>query len=288
MKIQFLFALFGLCAYLFSFSSIASSGLDRCSLDRKETLQIACTYQCNKWVIRGLYRQAKRNGYNIKVSNIFNKSVDLKSFDAFILPGGADINPSYYINEVIEPQLRDLIRKRDYLVNYSVEGKKRDPFEYNFLKKYFADQSMKSTPVLGICRGMQMLTVSQGIPLYIDIKTEFGISNRIWKLDKTRMNTRNSVVSKLMRRKKFRAVELHHQGLRLDYFRRHKEKWPHLAVTGTSNRDRIAEVLEFSNRPVLGVQFHPEYTFGRVRRSIFNWVLRSACHNHNQQKEGQI
>lgn len=288
MKLNFFLPAITIVVYLFSFSSWSKDKTQVCKMSNEDVLQIACTYQCNKWVLKGLHRQAKRNGYKIKVTNIFNQSIDLKQFDGYILPGGADINPSYYINEVIEPALRDLIRQQDYLVNYTVEGKERDPYEYNFLKKYFSDEKLKSTPVLGICRGMQMLTVSQGIPLYIDIKTEFGIRNRIWAVDKIKVNSKDSLIAKTVGRKSFRGVELHHQGLRLDYFRRNQEMWPHLQVTGTSNRDRIAEVLEFSNRPVLGVQFHPEYTFGKVRRSLFNWILRSSCENHNQNKRGKI
>lgn len=286
MRTNILVVVIGLYAYLFSFSSWSATSNSSCKLRSDQTLEIACTYECNKWVKRALRKRAKRNGYRINISNIFNKTVDLSTFDGFVIPGGADINPDYYIKEVVEPDLKVLLRQRDHLVNYTTEGKKRDPFEFNFLKKYFKDQSLASTPILGICRGMQVLTVSQGIPLFIDIQAEFGIKNRIWKLDKVEINDKDSLISKTVQRRSFRGVELHHQGLRLDYFRRHKKTWPHLKVTGTSNKDRIAEVLEFSNRPVLGVQFHPEYTFGKVRRSIFDWILKSAC--ISKSKKGTI
>lgn len=284
MRLKYLVAILALFTYLFSFTSIAKA--NSCKLSKEQTLEIACTWNCNKWVKKALKKRAKKNKYNINITNIFNRSVDLSQFDGFILPGGADINPSYYINEVIEPELQALIRKRDYLVNYTEEGKKRDPFEYNFLKNYFSKESMSSTPVLGICRGMQMLTVSQGIPLVTDIKTEFGIRNRIWALDRVRVTDSRSLIKKIVGRKSFRGVELHHQGLRLDYFNRHRDLWPHLKVTGVSNKKRIAEVLEFSNRPVLGVQFHPEYTFGKVRRSIFDWLLNSSCENKKLKNKG--
>jgi gamma-glutamyl-gamma-aminobutyrate hydrolase PuuD len=65
----------------------------------------------------------------------------------------------------------------------------------------------------------------------------------------------------------------------VDYFKKHKdERWPNINLTALSNRGRIAEVLEWTDRPVLGVQFHPEYTFGKVRRRIFKSFLNQACH----------
>ena len=137
-------------------------------------------------------------------------------------------------------------------------------------------------PLFGICRGMQVLTVSQGIPLYIDIKHELGIKNRRYTLDLVSVNDENSLIKSLMKKSKFRGVELHHQGLHVPYFLKHIENWPHLNLTATSNGGKIGEVLEFSNRPVLGVQFHPEYTFGKVRQNLFKWLLNKACENKTQ------
>ena len=122
-----------------------------------------------------------------------------------------------------------------------------------------------------------MLTATQGIPLYIDIKEELGFKNRRYTLDKVKIIKKDSLIRSLQKRKSFRAVENHHQGLRVDYYQKNINKWPHLEVTAYSNRGRIAEVLEFLNRPVLGVQFHPEYTFGKTRRTTFSWLLNRAC-----------
>ena len=198
--------------------------------------------------------------------------------DAIYIPGGADINPKYYISKV-EKELQEKIKSLDHLVDYSDSGDRRDPFEYELLQKYFSNKSMAKTPILGVCRGMQMLAVSQGIPLYVDIKAELGIRNRRYKLDRVYVQSKDSEIAKIMRKSRFRGVELHHQGPRVDYFNKHKdERWPNINLTALSNRGRIAEVFEWTDRPVLGVQFHPEYTFGKVRRRVFRAFLNQACH----------
>lgn len=270
----------------FQFQANASTkfSADNCTLPKGETITVGCTVDCgrfNKWALR---RYARKNGYKVKIIDLYseNQSPDLSAVDAILIPGGADINPKYYTNNIDE-ELKLHIESLDYLVKYTDEGKRRDQFEYDLVRNYFNSQSESElyTPILGICRGMQMLTASQDIPLYVDIKKELGIKNRRYTLDKVTINNSESLISEIQQRKTFRAVELHHQGLRLDYFRKNRSKWPHLDVTATSNGDKIAEVLEFYNRPVLGVQFHPEYTFGKTRRRVFSWLLKRACIKKN-------
>ena len=123
-----------------------------------------------------------------------------------------------------------------------------------------------------------MLAVSQKIPLIVDIKKEIGIRNRRWTIDRIHVTNPESQIQEELGRDKFWGVQLHHQAIRLDYFEEHKERWPHLEVTAISNGGKIPEALEFYNRPVLGVQFHPEWTFGSVRRGVFDWLLNRACH----------
>lgn len=255
----------------------------KCKLKKNQTLKIGCTKFCGKYNSRALKKFAKKLGYKIQLVNLYTErqALNIKDVDGVLIPGGADINPKYYINK-IEPELQEKIKSLDHLVDYSASGDKRDPFEYRLLQEYFSNPNLKKTPILGICRGMQMLGVSQGIPLYIDLKEELGIKNKRYKLDKVRTQ-RGSAISKIMRKRSFRAVELHHQGPRVDYFKKYKsQRWSHINMSALSNKGKVAEVLEWTNRPVLGVQFHPEYTFGKVRRRIFRWFLNQSCHNKNK------
>lgn len=271
---------------LFSFNSFAKVGEYqtsniKCEMPRGEKLVIGCTNYCgkfNRWAIRWY---AKQLGYKVKVVNLRSnkQSIDFTQVDGILIPGGSDIDPKWYKDRV-SPEMKEHIEKYEHLTKLTNIGEKRDQFEFELVNKYFLNPNSKYQPILGICRGMQVLTASQGIPLYQDIKAELGIKNRIYTLDKVTVQNPESLISEVVGRAKFRAVELHHQGLNISYFNKHKEKWPYLEVTSLSNNGLIAESLEFYNRPVLGVQFHPEYTFGSVRRGIFKWLLKRSCFNH--------
>lgn len=284
----YLSTLFLVLSFLFKVQLEANAATkfaaDSCKLPQGESITVGCTIDCGRFNRWALKRYARKLGYKLNIVNLYseNQTPDLSSVDAILIPGGADINPDYYINNV-EEDLQSHIRNLDYLVVYTSEGRKRDPFEYNLLQQYFnsKDSSVMFTPILGICRGMQMLTVSQGIPLYIDIKKELGIKNRKYNLDKITITDKESLLYSIRGKEKFRAVEIHHQGLRVDYFNKFRERWPHLNVTAYSHKGRIAEGLEFYNRPVLGIQYHPEYTFGKTRKSHFSWLLKRACMKKN-------
>ena len=281
----FFYTLFLVLSFLFKIKLEANAATftsQSCQLRSDQELVIGCTRDCgrfNKWALK---RYARKLGYKITIKDLYskNQTPDISAVDAILIPGGADINPDYYIGHV-EDDLQQHIRNLDHLVDYSSEGRERDPFEYSLLQDYFNSQSLALTPILGICRGMQMLTVSQGIPLYVDIKAELGIRNRRYTLDRIEVQNQESLIYNIRGKSRFRAVEIHHQGLRLDYFNKHRERWPYLEVTATSHKGKIAEVLEFYNRPVLGVQFHPEYTFGKTRKTIFEWLLKRACMKKN-------
>lgn len=257
----------------------------QCELDQDETLVIGCTHKCGRFNNWAINRYAKKLGYKVRTVNLNNKnsSIDYTQVDGILIPGGVDIDPKYYIDKVT-PEMRSHIEKLKHLANLTENGELRDAHEFDLLTKYFSNKKSTTQPLLGICRGMQAISVSQGLPLYLDIKTELGIKNRRYTLDTIRVTHPNSLLKEIMGRDKFRGVELHHQGINMSYYNQHKKSWPHLQVTSLSNKSLVAESVEFTDRPVLGVQFHPEYTFGKVRRSVFNWLLKRACFNKKSQR----
>lgn len=253
--------------FLISFSVFGYTG---------EKLTIGCATKCDVFFHYALKKVARMKNVQIEIVDISRQGPDisLKKFDGIIFPGGADIDPKYYLSEV-EPELQEYTKSRDHLVKYTKEGERRDPIEYNLLKAYFSNDSLKTLPILGVCRGMQMLAVSQGIPLYVDIKTELGIRNRRYLYDRIHLEAGNTLMNDLFQNS-FLGFERHHQGIRVSYFQKHSDRWPNLSITAYSNNGLIAESLEFSDRPVLGVQFHPENDFGFERNRIFGWLIEKA------------
>lgn len=261
--------------------SIHNTGNIKCDLNRDQKLVIGCTNYCGKFNRWALRRYAKRLGYEVELINLRSnkQTVDYTAVDGILIPGGSDINPARYI-ATANDDIKDYLETVKHLYDPSKIGEVRDEFEFALLEKYFANEESRYQPILGICRGMQVLTVSQGIPLYVDIKTELGIRNRRYTLDRVTVNNPESLMQQTARKKYFRGVKYHHQGLRLDYFLANQDRWPNLEVTSTSNGGKIAESLEFYDRPILGVQFHPEWTlFSRMRTGVFEWFLKRSCFN---------
>lgn len=244
-------------------------------------LTIGCTTKCDIFYKSALKYIAFRHHHKIKILDLSKqKVINWNELDGILLPGGADINPEYYLKSV-EPELVEYTKSLDHLVNYSAEGARRDPFEYKILKDYFSNEDVKDLPILGICRGMQMLAVSQGIPLYVDIKKELGIRNRRYIFDKITIADRDDSLMSELFRHSFWAFKQHHQGLRVDYFNEHQARWPQIFLSSFSNKGLIAESMEFSDRPILGVQFHSEKDFGFERHSIFSWFVEKAKQRHH-------
>jgi gamma-glutamyl-gamma-aminobutyrate hydrolase PuuD len=267
---------------LFSFSY--SLNVFSCELPKGEKLRIGCSFDCRFFYRFRLNLLALKRGYSLEFVDL-RKEKDLgeslKAIDGILLPGGADIHPLYYLDSV-SSDLREYTKKHLHLVKFSKEGTERDPFEYSLVKKYSEDESLKNVPMLGICRGMQMMAVAQGIPLYLDIKTELGIRNRYNRFDQIEVvslpdSTSSSLMYALYSDHIFKGFKLHHQGIRVPYYDQHSSDFPLARVSAYSNDGKIAEALEYLHRPALGVQFHPERSFSEASDPILGWFLKKSC-----------
>jgi gamma-glutamyl-gamma-aminobutyrate hydrolase PuuD len=275
--------LIGFLSLLFSFSIWAS-----CRLPEDSVLQVGCTYHCDFFYRFRLNSVARHLGYRIQIHDLreaANIESALASMDGVLLPGGADIDPKFYLDQ-ITPELRQYTEANLHLVNFSQEGRDRDPFEYGIVKRYSSNSEYENLPMLGICRGMQMMSVAQGIPLFLDIKTEVGIKNRMNRFDRIHFTDDSSnIMTKVHLNSSVRGFKLHHQGIRVDYYLKHQEVWPQVKVTSWSNGGRIAESLEYKHRPALGVQYHPERSLTGAAAPVFRWFLEKSCEYKNLKEE---
>jgi gamma-glutamyl-gamma-aminobutyrate hydrolase PuuD len=265
----------------FFFIFLASHIHASCKLPAGERIIIGCTYnKCDRATRVRLKGAAATLGHRltfVQLDQNHHAQDILESIDALLISGGADIDPKYYLKDVT-PELQQYTAANLHMVVFTDEGKQRDPFEYHLLKEFLAGkESYKKLPLLGICRGMQMMSVAQGIPLYLDIASELNIPNRYHKFDRIHLTAEDSLMRKLYGNRSFLGWELHHQGIRMDYYNTYKENFPQVKVSSLSNKGLIAESIEYVGYNALGVQYHPELSFPSTTYPIFKWFLTKAC-----------
>jgi putative glutamine amidotransferase len=189
--------------------------------------------------------------------------------DGVLLTGGEDVDPRLYGNG-LPPRLQGT-------VTVTPDGGARDLRELVLIDEVFRQRK----PLLGICRGHQMLNVALGGTLWLDI-----LAQRPRALNHRRMDRRSeivhearltpgSLIAKIVARHRLGVNSTHHQAVA-------RVAGP-LKVAAISN-DGIIEGLEL--RPgaarmlpfLLSVQFHPERLADRYpeHRAIFQ-AFTQAC-----------
>jgi gamma-glutamyl-gamma-aminobutyrate hydrolase PuuD len=250
-------------------------------MPRDQRITIGCSYKCGFLYRFRLRLSALSMGHRLNFVNMRNYAdpkVAMEEVDGVLIPGGADISPHLYLDQVT-PELAEYTKAKIDLVNFTSEGAYRDPYEFSLLQAYSSEGQFERLPLLGICRGMQMMAVSQGIPLYLDIKSELGIKNRINLFDRIEVGEEDSLMRALYGSKRIKGFKLHHQGVRMSYYSQYKEQWPNVRITSTSNAGLIGESIEYLHRPGIGVQYHPEKSFSSAATPLYQWFLTKACEN---------
>ena len=165
----------------------------------------------------------------------------LERCSGLLLTGGGDVHPARYGSN---PDLQIF------------EGidMKRDALELELIKKSIS----LGIPILGVCRGLQILNVSQGGTLYGDLPTQKDtmVKHRCqdYKNCFHRVQvTDGSLIAKTSQVKEGVVNSNHHQGIR--------ELAPNLNAIVFSE-DGLIEAIEVKTTDghpfVLGVQWHPE------------------------------
>jgi putative glutamine amidotransferase len=181
----------------------------------------------------------------------------LDAIDGLILSGGGDIHPIHYNGE-------------DHPEIYGVDDD-RDTFEITLTKLAL----MRKIPVLGICRGMQVLTVATGGRLIPHVPEVFGDSID-HRLDNPRRPIPHEVevlaesrLSELLGKTQMNIVSWHHQAVEL-----HSDVWK---LAARSN-DGLIEALEHSEHPwAIALQWHPELSMQDPAHQRFFRSFIDAC-----------
>lgn len=163
----------------------------------------------------------------------------INRLDGIILIGGVDIHPSYYNEEPIE-QLGEVDSIRDI-------------YDISLIRL----AAHRKLPMLGICRGEQLINVAFGGTLYQDIPTlhpDTTIRHNQEEPSSVPTHIVNllpgSVIAQLTGKTELFTNTHHHQAV--------KQVAPGFQITAWAT-DSIPEAIEsMDGRPIWGVQFHPE------------------------------
>jgi putative glutamine amidotransferase len=182
-----------------------------------------------------------------KREEIFNKVSGL------ILSGGRDVHPSTY-------------GRKDNL-NVCVTHKKRDEVELFLMNSAMRD----SLPILGICRGHQILNAILGGDLYQDIPTQYESDSIILHRDPeeqeyvfhpVQLDTSSSLY-KLYGVHEFEVNSFHHQAVKVQG--RGMKIVAH-APDGLNEASEWAKGIE--DRWIIGVQWHPEKQYQNTSKHL--------------------
>ncbi len=154
--------------------------------------------------------------------------------DGLLLSGGADIDPELYGEEPLNDSVKPL------------------PERTAFEKPLFEAFLKRGKPILGICRGSQLINVCMGGTLWQDLLAQHGWVHMNGEIRHNVYAEEGSVLYKLFG-KQFKSNSTHHQAVR--------ELAPGFHVTARSI-EGIIEAYEHDTLPILATQFHPERLTG--------------------------
>ena len=186
--------------------------------------------------------------------------------DGILLSGGGDMHPRYYNEEPIPEN--------------GTPDELRDRYDVALIKSAVEYQ----LPVLGICRGMQVINTVFGGSLYQDINVQYADKKPMCHSQNEERSVTTQTASVVADSLLYSIVNcntlpinsIHHQAVKrtADGFR---------AVAFAD--DGICEAIESLYYPILGVQWHPEHLSGadavgehydNPHRKIFGWLVDEA------------
>ncbi len=162
--------------------------------------------------------------------------------DGVLIPGGVDVDPKYF-NEDPHPKLGRIDGARDrvemQMTRWAVEDSK---------------------PLLGLCRGLQVINVTLGGSLYQDLEDQYPEAIKhdyfpTYGYDRDHLAhevtlTKGSRLRHLMEMERIPVNSMHHQGV--------KTLAPSLMASAIAPDGLIEAVESTSDHFLVGVQWHPE------------------------------
>ncbi|MEO8404409.1 MAG: gamma-glutamyl-gamma-aminobutyrate hydrolase family protein [Chitinophagaceae bacterium] len=189
--------------------------------------------------------KANSNIEVVKLSEEENNLDQLAQCDALVLSGGIDIHPKFYKNNTT-----------DYEGRPGKFNENRDEFEINA----FQSAQENNLPVLGICRGLQLINIIYNGTLVQNLSNPVLLNTHIGNPDKshTAIIEPGTILSDIVGEGegKVQINSAHHQSI---------DKLGDGLLINAISTDNIIEGIERKNKPdkpfLLAIQWHPERMF---------------------------
>jgi putative glutamine amidotransferase len=208
---------------------------------------------------------ARAGGLPLLLSMEADPVAVVSRLDALILSGGSDVDPRRY-GETPGPHA-------------STFEPLRDEFELAMLDAAL----MRGIPVLGICRGAQLINVGHGGTLVAHLPSDSGEAHSFLGYPRNHrvhpVELAEGSVPHRLYGPRIRVNSLHHQAV--------ADVGADLIVTARAP-DGVVEAIEVRDAPVVGVQWHPEMLGGTD--PLFDWLVNCARHNSttDRKQEGDV
>jgi putative glutamine amidotransferase len=178
------------------------------------------------------------------------------SLDGLLIAGGGDIDPVLY-GAATAPETHGVDRHRDL---------------YELALLHAAND--RSLPVLGVCRGLQVINVALGGTLVQHIPNLTGVNHR----DDARARKAvhpitvepGTFLASVLGTTSVKVNSLHHQAV--------DDLGRGLAVAARAKEGTVEAVVSTDHDRLVGVQWHPELLGDtRASKALFRWLVESAA-----------
>ena len=179
----------------------------------------------------------------------------LDHIDALLLTGGGDYNP-LWADEQPSPRLHGINAERDLAELLTTR------LAYN-----------RQMPMLGICRGIQTLAMALDGHVEQDISCREGVikhSQDACRQEPTHTVTvkADTMLAEIFDTDEFAVNSFHHQAV--------DNPGARLCATAYADDGTIEAVESSEHKPIIGVQWHPEW-LGEDGLPLFRWLVREAA-----------